>query len=260
VSWFEALLLGIVQGLTEFFPVSSSGHLVLIKSLMEVHQKGVLFELTVHAATLVAVLLYYRKRIEEIGKGILRLDNESIRYTVKLCVATMPAVLLVLIAHDFMERQFDVPAVAGGCLLLTGILLWTTRYTLPRATRLEISWGAAVLIGCAQAFAILPGMSRSGATVVMALALGIDAIVAAEFSFLMSVLAIFGAIAYKAPELMKYSGEHPGTMVLAGFAALASGLMALTLFVRFLRTKSFHRFAYYVCPVGLAFLCWLYFA
>ncbi|MCP4646406.1 MAG: undecaprenyl-diphosphate phosphatase, partial [bacterium] len=123
MSWFEALFLGIVQGLTEFFPVSSSGHLVLIKSLMEVHQQGVLFELTVHAATLVAVLFYYRKRIMELGKGVLRFDNESVQYTLKLCVATVPAVLLVLVAHDFMERQFDAPAVAGGCLLLTGIFL-----------------------------------------------------------------------------------------------------------------------------------------
>ncbi len=260
MSWIEAFLLGIVQGLTEFFPVSSSGHLVMIENLMNVHQKGIIFELSVHAATLVAVLIFYRKRITDLIIGVFKLEKEAIFYGLKLGVATVPAVILVLLADDFLERQFDAPGVAGICLLTTGILLWTTRYTLPKAKNVDIGWGPAILIGCAQAFAILPGISRSGATVVMALALGINAIKAAEFSFLMSVIAILGAIVFKIPELMDVSGESLAAMAIGGMASLVSGLLALSLFVRFLRTQNFHRFAYYVWAAGLAFLCWIRFA
>ncbi len=257
MNWIEAFLLGIVQGLTEFFPVSSSGHLVMIENLLNIHQKGIIFELSVHAATLIAVLIFYRKRIIELIIGIVKFEKESIFYSLKLGIATAPAVLLVLLAGDFLEKQFDAPGTAGICLLVTGFLLWTTRYTLPKAKNIDIGWGTALLIGCAQAFAILPGISRSGTTVVMALALGINAIKAAEFSFLMSVIAILGAIVFKIPEIMDVPGESLTTMAIGGIAALVSGLLALSLFVRFLRAQSFHRFAFYVWVVGTAFLCWL---
>ncbi len=257
MNWIEAFLLGIVQGLTEFFPVSSSGHLVMIENLMNIHQQGIIFELSVHAATLIAVLIFYRKRIIELTIGIFKFDYESILYGLKLGLATVPAVLLVLLAGDILEKQFESPVTAGLCLLITGFLLWTTRYTLPKAKNIDISWISALLIGCAQAFAILPGISRSGTTVVIALALGINAIKAAEFSFLMSVIAILGAIVFKIPEIINISGDSLTTMAIGAVAALASGLLALSLFVRFLRAQSFHRFAYYVWVIGLAFLCWL---
>ncbi len=257
MNWIEAFFLGIVQGITEFFPVSSSGHLIIVENLMQVHMEGILFEVAVHFATLIAVLVFYRKRIKNLAVGILNKDGESIRYICKLCVATIPAVIIVLIAGDFIEDQFNAPVISGICLILTGVFLLSTRYTIPLANKKDIMWRAALIIGCAQAFAILPGISRSGATVVTALALGVEATVAAEFSFLMSVIAIFGAVVLKAPELMNVPGEFLTSMIVGGIAALASGLLAISLFVRFLKAQCFHRFAYYALAVGFLFLGWL---
>ncbi len=141
MNWIEALLLGIVQGITEFFPVSSSGHLVIVETLMNVHEEGILFEIAVHFATLVAVLLFYRKRVLTLLKGVLSRDGESVRYMLKLCIATVPAVLLVLIAGDFFEKQFEAPAVSGICLIVTGVFLLTTRQTIPSANKQAIGLG-----------------------------------------------------------------------------------------------------------------------
>lgn len=257
MSGLEAFLLGVAQGLTEFFPVSSSGHLVMVEKLLGIDQKGIVFEIAVHVATLIAVVLFYHKRIFELLVGAFRGQRDSIEYILKLGVATVPVVLLVMGAGAFMERQFDSPALAGVCLLVTGGLLWTTKYTLPRASGSEISWAGAFLIGCAQAFALLPGISRSGSTVVVALALGVKGSVAAEFSFLMSVIAIMGAMLLKLPELLGSSTEAIGSMLIGSVAALVFGLLALFWFVRFLSNQRFHYFAFYAWGVGASFLIWL---
>jgi len=258
MNGFEAFLLGIVQGLTEFFPVSSSGHLVILESLMEVKETGILFEVSVHAATLIAVLIFYRRRVVELCRGLFGWEAEAIRYILLLVLATLPAVLLVLVAGDEIEQQFKEPAVSGFCLLITGFLLWTTRRTLPRAHRTALRWQDALLVGCVQAVAILPGISRSGSTVAIALALGVEPLMAAEFSFLMSAVAIIGAIVLHLSELSTASTASLHAMVIGGAAAVVSGLLALGLFIRFLRSQHFHRFAYYVWGVGSLFLVWLY--
>jgi undecaprenyl-diphosphatase len=257
VSGWEALLLGIAQGLTEFFPVSSSGHLVMVEALLGVEQEGILFEIAVHVATLLAVVLFYHKRIADLAVGAFKGQRDAIEYILKLGVATVPAVVLVLAAGGFMESQFDSPPLVGVCLLITGSMVWSTKYTLPRASGSEISWGAALLIGCAQALAILPGISRSGSTVVVALALGVKGSVAAEFSFLMSVIAIVGAMLLKLPELLGSSPDAMGSMLIGSVAALVFGLLALFWFIRFLNNQRFHYFAFYAWAVGALFLVWL---
>ncbi len=257
MSELEALLLGLVQGVTEFLPVSSSGHLVMAQELLGVAQEGLLFEITVHVATLVSVLVFYRRRILGLVTGALRRDPEALRYGAKLAPATVPAVVLVLAAGDFLEAQFESAAIAGVCLLLTGWMLWTTRRNAAGASLPEPDWRAALLIGCAQAFAILPGISRSGATVAAALALGVAPVAAAEFSFLMSVIAVSGAAVVKAPELAEVPLQDVGALGLGGLAAALSGIAAIWLFVRLLRSQQFYRFAYYTVPVGALFLAWL---
>jgi undecaprenyl-diphosphatase len=257
VSGLEALLLGLVQGLTEFLPVSSSGHLVIAQSLLGVVQEGVRFEVLVHVATLVSVLLFYRRRVAELVLGVLRGRAEPWRYAGKLVLATLPAVVAALTIGDWLESLFDVPAVAGVCLLVTGAILWTTRTSAPRAHGDEPGWGAALLIGCAQAFAILPGISRSGTTVAAALALGISPVAAAEFSFLMSVPAISGAAVRMLPEIGGTADADLAPLLLGGAVAMASGVAAIWLFVRLLRARSFYRFAYYTWAAGGLFLAWL---
>ncbi len=257
MSELEALGLGIVQGLTEFLPVSSSGHLVMMQTLLGIREEGVLFEVTLHVATLASVLIFYRKRVVALISGTLRREPEAVNYLGKLTLATLPAVLLVLVAGDLVEAQFDSPRVVGVCLLVTGAILWRTRRSQSSTLVLQPSWGAALLIGCAQALAILPGISRSGATVATALALGVQPVAAAEFSFLMSVLAIIGAGARAAPDLALVTPENLYSYLFGGAAALVSGVAAIWLFVRMLRRGMLHRYAYYTWTVGALFLLYL---
>ena len=141
-------------------------------------------------------------------------------------------------------------------LLTTGVIVMSTRWTAPRATAAVPSWGAALLIGCAQAFAILPGISRSGSTVAMALLLGVAPLAAAEFAFLLGILAIAGAAVLLFPDLHSADPSAMTDLALGGVAALASGLVAIWLFVRMLDRSLFHYWAWYCWGVGGAFLVW----
>lgn len=248
---FEALFLGLVQGLTEFLPVSSSGHLVILQNWLGVHQKGLVFEIAVHVATLASVLLFYRRRVAELLLGMLARRPEALRYVAKLALSAVPAVLAVLALGDFFEAQFESAASAAVGLLLTGAILWTTRRTVDTARLPEPGWAAVWWIGCAQALAILPGVSRSGTTVAAALALGVAPAAAAEFSFLMGSVAIAGAAARALPELEGVSAHQAGALLVGSAAALVAGVAAIWLFVRLLRGHGFYRFAYYTWALGL---------
>jgi undecaprenyl-diphosphatase len=256
MDWLIAALLGLVQGVTEFLPVSSSGHLVLAEELLGAEGEGILFEVAVHVATLVAVVVFYRRRILALVRGVLSGSSEALHYGAKLALATVPAVVLVVFARDFMISLYDDPMVVGLALLTTGAMLITTRRTLSGARDLEPGFGAAFWIGCAQAFAIVPGISRSGATVCAALALGVAPAAAAEFSFLMAVIAILGALVLQLPDLQAVSSGAWSGLGIGGLVALISGLASLWLFVRLLRTQSFHRFAYYTWAVGGLVILW----
>jgi len=257
----KSLLLGVVQGLTEFLPVSSSGHLVIAQALFGVEPGGgILFEVAVHIATLVSILLFYRHRVGELAVGTLNADGESRRYIGKLLIGTLPAVVVALLFRDLVEQQFESPAVAGVCLLVTGGIVWSIRYTLGRGRSVEPTWAGALIIGCAQAVAILPGISRSGSTVAVALALGLAPLAAAEFSFLLGMIAMAGAGVLLLPELTVVSGPVLSAIAIGGAAALVSGLVALWLFVWLLREQRFDIFAWYAWAVGAATLIGLGFA
>lgn len=253
----QSLLLGIVQGLTEFLPVSSSGHLVIAQALLGVEPGGgILFEVAVHVATLVAILIFYRRRVTQLAYGTITADGDSWRYIAKLMLGTLPAVAAALLARDWIEQQFESTWVAGICLLVTGCIVWSTRYTLGRGTKTEPNWIGALTIGCAQALAILPGISRSGSTVAIALALGLAPLAAAEFSFLLGIIAIAGAAILMLPELSSVSGSLLIAIGLGSAAALVSGLVALWAFIWLLRAQRFHVFAWYAWAVGAAVLVW----
>jgi len=257
VSLEEALLLGIVQGLTEFFPVSSSGHLAMIQAVLGVREEGgLVFEIAVHAATLVAIVIFYRRRIAALIVGALRGQSEALLYGAKLAVGTVPAVVVGLTAKDAVASAFDSPQLVALCLLVTGSLLLTTRWTTARATGQTPTFAMALAIGCAQAFAILPGISRSGTTVAIALALGLAPAAAAEFSFLLGVIAIAGASVLMLPDVMGASSQMMSAVAVGSVAALFSGIAAIWLFIRMLDRQVFHLFAYYAWAVGGLFLFW----
>jgi undecaprenyl-diphosphatase len=264
LSGWEAVWLGIVQGLTEFFPVSSSGHLVIFRSLLGIQDGGgLLFEVAVHVATLLAIAIYYRRRILGLAAGVISGRPEALHYGAMLFLGTLPAVAVGLTARDFVERQFQNPVVTGVGLLATGAILWTTRSTArpARARKVDAApadfgWRVALLVGCGQALAILPGISRSGTTVAVALALGLAPVAAAEFSFLLGIIAIAGAGVLTLPDLVAAGHEQRVHLFYGGLAALLAGLAAIWAFVRLLERGYFYLFAGYVWVVGGLFLLW----
>jgi undecaprenyl-diphosphatase len=254
-----ATLLGLVQGVSEFLPISSDGHLVIFETLLGVSEEdgGLSFVIAVHIGSLAALLLFYRARILALLRGLVTRDLDSLAHVAKLAIATLPAVAIGLTLKDHVEAAFHTPWMAGAGLLLTGTFLITTKRTLPSATALAPSYGQALAIGCAQALAILPGVSRSGSTIALALALGIAPLAAAEFSFLLGIIAIVGAAVLDLPDLLA-AGATPAAapMLVGALAAALAGLAALALFVRLLASQRFHTFAYYCWAAGSAFLAY----
>lgn len=256
MSALEALWLGVVQGLTEFFPVSSSGHLVMFQTILGIRLEGLVFDVALHVATVVAILIFYHRRVAGLAVGALRGSPDALRYGGKLALGTLPVVVIGVGARGWIEAQFSSPLLVALLLLATGGIVWTTRFTRRESGSSEPSWGGALVIGLAQACAILPGVSRSGATVAAALALGVAPGPAAEFSFLLGVIAISGAAVLVLPELGQAEGAALSAVTLGVAAALASGILAIWLFVKMLRGNTFHLFAWWAWGAGAAFLAW----
>jgi undecaprenyl-diphosphatase len=184
-------------------------------------------------------------------------DDASWSYAMKLAVGTLPAVAVGLFLKDFIEQQFANPKVVAVDLMLTGCILWTTRRTVKTAHDTVPSWRVALLVGCAQAFAILPGISRSGTTVAVGLALGLAPAAAAEFSFLLGIIAIAGAAVLMIPDLAGASPELMGAIGAGSLGALVSGIAAIWLFIRMLARQTFHLFAWYAWAAGAAFMAYV---
>ncbi|MDE2875599.1 MAG: undecaprenyl-diphosphate phosphatase [Gemmatimonadota bacterium] len=270
MTWYEGIVLGLLQGATEFLPVSSSGHLVMGQTLLGLEVPGMSFEVALHVATLVSVVVVYRVRIGVLLAGVGRRDREQMRYAGLLVLASVPAAIAGIGFGDFFASLFDSAAVTGVALLVTGCVVWSARGALARGPAGKPGIGTALLMGLAQAAAIVPGISRSGATVVAALWRGVDAREAAAFAFLMSVPAVAGAALLKVPELVAGQGgggvaaEAAGASaavsvaVLGAAAAVAcvTGVAAIRAFRAMLASRSLHRFAPYLWGVGAAFL-WL---
>ena len=259
MTYWDAFLLGIIQGATEFLPVSSSGHLVIVQNLLSISIEGLAFEVIVHLGTLFSILLVYRRRISDLTVGALRNDRDSIAYVGLLIAATIPAAVLGIFAKDPIEALFDDPMVPGVALLFTGAILWSSRSALGRTTVTRPTWTMAVVIGMAQACALIPGISRSGSTVVVAMWLGFEAREAAAFSFLMAVPAIAGATILQMPDLVGVGpqGLSLSLLVIGGLTAGVTGVVAIRSFVGVLARRSFHFFAPYCWIVGLLYLAYL---
>ena len=256
---WEAVFLGFLQGATEFFPVSSSGHLVVGQTLLGLEIPGVQFEVAVHVATLLSVLVFYRGRLIDLMYGTLRRDRDAWRYVGLLALATLPAGIVGVFFGDAIEGLFESPFVPATAFLVTGAILWSTRRALGRGDGRKPGWGVALLIGFAQAFALVPGISRSGTTVAMALWLGVTAEEAAAFSFLMAIPAIGGAALLQIPDLASEGLTLSGAALAAGsIVAAITGVLAIKAFVALLERRAFHRFAIYCWALGAAFLFYLF--
>ena len=256
MTWWEGVLLGVLQGATEFLPVSSSGHLVVGQALLGVDVPGLGFEVALHSATLASVLVVYRTRIGALLAGIARGDRAELRYGGLLLLASVPAAVAGMGFGDLLARLFDSPMVAGTGLLLTGCVVWTARGALARTPSGGLGVGSAVLVGLAQAAAVVPGVSRSGVTVVVALWRGVVPREAAAFSFLLSLPAVGGAALLEVPGLVAGVGESvpgrvsPGVLGGAAVAACVTGVAAMGIFRAMLANRSLYGFAPYLWVVG----------
>ena len=196
----ESILLGILQGLTEFLPVSSSGHLVIAQSLLPGFlEPAVVFDVLLHAGTLAAVLVYFRRDLLEIGRGFLSPGEGGFHLPVLLAVGTVPAALVGVFFADAIKPLFAAPASASAGLLVTSLLLFAAWKigTEGRRTLQSLTLPGALLIGVFQAIAIVPGVSRSGATIAAGVFLGLSGRDAARYSFLLSIPAIAGAVLFE---------------------------------------------------------------
>lgn len=251
----DAIILGIIQGLTEFLPVSSSGHLELGKAIVgdnSVPEESLLFTVVLHFATALSTIVVFRKDIWNIIKGIVKLEwNEDLQFVAKIAVSMIPAVVVGL----FFETQLE--ALFGGNILLVGFMLLLTAALLfladkAKNTNKKVSFKDALIIGVSQAIAMLPGISRSGATISTSVLLGNDKTKAARFSFLMVIPLIFGKIAKDI-----FSGElsyqaHNFTALSVGFiAAFIAGLFACTWMIALVKKSKLSYFAFYCAIVGI---------
>ena len=200
----------------------------------------------------------YRGRLIELLYGTLRRDGKAWRYVGLLALATLPAGIIGGFFRDEIEGLFESPYVPATAFLVTGAILWSTRRVLGREEWKKPGWGVALLIGFAQVFALVPGISRSGTTVATALWLGVAAEEAAAFSFLMAIPVIGGAALLQIPDLASEGLTLSGTALAAGsIVAAVTGVLAIKAFVVSLKRKAFHRFAIYCWALGAGFLLYL---
>lgn len=256
MTWWQGLLLGLVQGLTEFLPISSSGHLVLAERFVGYRPQGVFFEVVVHQATLLSVFIAYRHRIAELLRGLLAGQKAALGYAGLLIVASIPAAVAGILWRDWFEAMFHSPVDLGWQFIATAVILWSTKWAAKRTRGAPITVGRSLLIGIGQAAAIIPAISRSGATIAAALWTGVAPGVAAEFSFLMSIIVIAGTGVMEMRDIPAgVSLTDPG-LVWAFFAALISGIIAIRFLVALLRSSRFHLFAPYCALLGVFCLVW----
>lgn len=245
LSIFKAIFLGAVQGATEFLPVSSSGHLVIFQQWLGVSQNGdflLAFDVALHLGTLAAVFLFFRR-------DIFRMD---FKLMMLLTLATIPAGICGLAFKNFFTHLFADTLPAAFFLILTGFILWTTKYARPGQTPLnQMTRKQAWLVGAAQAVSILPGVSRSGSTITAGLLLRLMPEAAVRFSFLLSIPAILGATILETNSLLSISTEAAPPILCGIFAAFVIGYVAIRWMLRLVANQKLHNFSWYCWGMGL---------
>ena len=263
MTTFQAVILGLIQGLTEFLPISSSAHLSLAPVLFGWKDPGLAFDVALHFGTLIAVLWYFRKQWADLivatGQIVAtrRIDTIEKKRTMFLILATIPGAIGGLLLEEKAETVFRAPALTACALILMGIILWAVdRVSSQQRPLATMRWGDALLIGIAQVVALVPGVSRSGSTITAARGLHFDRQSAAVFSFLMSMPIIVAAIVLKGTEVLHSGGIT--TQVIAGvLAAGVSSWVAIAVLLRYVSRHSYGIFALYRVILGVAVLLFL---
>ncbi|MEJ7810945.1 MAG: undecaprenyl-diphosphate phosphatase [Gemmatimonadaceae bacterium] len=257
---FQALVLGIIQGLAEFLPISSSAHLALAPWIFGWPEPGLAFDVALHVGTLAAVLWFFQDEWLRLVRAALdiarkrRVETETEWRVIYLILATIPAAAAGALLDEYAETTFRNPVITGTALILMGAILWAVDRRAPRGRNMSsLGWTDAVLIGLAQVVALVPGVSRSGATISAGRGLRLDRESAAVFSFLMSMPITAAAAAVKVPEVIRESGFSI-PLVIGVVASGLSGWLAITVLLRYVSRHSFGVFAVYRLILGGAVL------
>lgn len=272
MSILHAIILGVVQGASEFLPISSSGHLVIFQQLMGVNLESgpmVAFDVCLHMGTLIAVVAALRSEVWIIIKGLFDptcstdeteggFSTLLSRKTVLLVLlATIPAVIIGFSFKDFFEELFSSRLSAGVALLITGTILFATRWATTCDIKLaRMKWFHALIVGCAQALAIFPGISRSGSTIAAGMFCRLDRTLAAKFSFLLSIPAIAGAAVLQYKNLAYLSANHVLPVIIGTLVSAVVGYVCVKWILAIMRGNKFSLFGYYCWAVGLAVIVW----
>lgn len=268
----QSVMLGIIQGLTEFLPVSSSGHLVLLQNLFGIREPELLFDISLHIGTLIAIFIVFYREIRNILQTLLRLpvlikssgslksvfaDNEEIRIAALILIGSIPTAILGILFHKIADQIFGSVCIVGVMLLITGTLLWfTRRITIEGRPLIKVSIRDALMIGLIQGMAIMPGISRSGATISMALFLGMNREVAGRYSFLLSIPAILGALILGLNSTIIQTDIPVRIIFLGTVTAAIVGYIGLKILLRLVKQGHLYYFAPYCWLLGAATLIW----
>jgi undecaprenyl-diphosphatase len=265
MDMLEAIFLGLLQGLTEFLPVSSSGHLVIAQHFLGIRQPGVTFEVMVHFGTLLSIICVFRQDIYNLSRSFWD-GAEQKKFLALLVIGTIPTGFMGFVLGSFFEKTFERPFIAGFMLLLTGlivIIIHSVKIKTKDIRSMTI-WDA-VIIGIFQGIAIIPGITRSGSTILGALWRGLNMETAVRYSFLMALPAILGATFYELYKLFGLEGAtefFPSTVsftLLAMLAAFLSGIFAITIFINLLKKGKFYYLAYYCWFIGILTLFYTFY-
>ena len=252
---WKALLIGVVEGLTEFLPVSSTGHIILAEELLDFQgPPGKVFEIVIQLGAILAVCLLYRAKIWKTAMGVLERDRQATRFALAILVAFLPAVIVGVAAHKYIKSLLFSPWVVAVALIVGGIaILLIERFAQrPRIKTLDdVDLKTALYIGLCQCVAMIPGVSRSGATIMGARVFRVDRATAAEFSFFLAMPTMLGATVY---DLYKnwssLSWDHGGVIALGFVAAFVAAMLVVRAFVAFISRHGFTVFAWYRIAVG----------
>jgi undecaprenyl-diphosphatase len=247
------MMLGLLQGMTEFLPVSSSGHLVIAQYFLDIKQPGVTFEVMVHFGTLISIIWVFRKDLLSLFRGFVSKVEER-KLLVLLVIGVIPTGLMGIILKSFFMEMFDKPFVVGFMLLITGfIVLAISRVNIKIKNIKNMSIWDALIIGIFQGIAIIPGITRSGSTILGALWRGLNRETAIRYSFLLALPAIAGATLLELRDLLKLGGRPELLLsnILAMLTAFISGILAITIFINLLKRGKFHYITYYCWILGI---------
>lgn len=261
-TYFTALILGVVEGLTEFLPVSSTGHLIVFGSLLDFHgPAGNVFEIVIQFGAILAICWLYRMRLIAIAHGTLTLDNPSLRFTLALVLAVLPAVVMGILFHDIIKQALFSPYTVSIALIVGGVLILIIERVLPTSRIVgfeQVTLKTAFFIGCFQVLGMIPGVSRAGATIMGALLCRVERKTAAEFSFFLAIPTMLGASSYDLYKNWSYLHASDGWLIAVGFAAaFFSALLVVRFMLRIVTRYGFSPFAWYRIAFGSAMLVYL---